>query len=44
MIIVGCVRFDFIDANALLDMGSELPEGERRKFAAKAVSDIMREL
>lgn len=28
----------------VLDMGSELPEGERRKFAAKAVSDIMREL
>ncbi|KAJ5368719.1 uncharacterized protein N7496_008479 [Penicillium cataractarum] len=29
---------------AIRDMGSELPEGERRKFAAKAVSDIMREL
>ncbi|KAF3389489.1 hypothetical protein F1880_003475 [Penicillium rolfsii] len=29
---------------AIRDMGSELPDGERRKFAAKAVSDIMREL
>ncbi|KAJ5168945.1 uncharacterized protein N7482_004539 [Penicillium canariense] len=29
---------------AVRDMGSDLPEGERRKFAAKAVSDIMREL
>ena len=28
----------------VLDMGAELPEGERKKFAAKAVADIMREL
>lgn len=27
-----------------LDMGSDLPEGERKRFAAKAVQDIMREL
>jgi hypothetical protein len=38
------VRCDVIEADYVLDMGSELPEGERRKFAAKAVSDIMREL
>lgn len=33
-------------ANGLvhLDMGSELPDSERRRFAAKAVQDIMREL
>ncbi|KAJ5221503.1 uncharacterized protein N7469_010390 [Penicillium citrinum] len=29
---------------SLRDMGSELPDSERRKFAAKAVQDIMREL
>ncbi|KAJ6171385.1 Alpha/gamma-adaptin-binding protein p34 [Penicillium chermesinum] len=29
---------------ALRDMGSDLPEAERKKFAAKAVQDIMREL
>ncbi|KGO47700.1 Alpha/gamma-adaptin-binding protein p34 [Penicillium expansum] len=29
---------------AIKDMSSELPEGERKRFAAKAVQDIMREL
>ncbi|KAF7712610.1 Uncharacterized protein PECH_003009 [Penicillium ucsense] len=29
---------------AIRDMGSDLPEAERRRFAAKAVSEIMREL
>ncbi|KAJ5756089.1 Alpha/gamma-adaptin-binding protein p34 [Penicillium manginii] len=29
---------------SLRDMGAELPDSERRKFAAKAVQDIMREL
>ncbi|KAJ5155207.1 Alpha/gamma-adaptin-binding protein p34 [Penicillium capsulatum] len=29
---------------AIRDMGSDLPEGERKKFAAKAVQDIMRQL
>ncbi|KAJ5129330.1 Alpha/gamma-adaptin-binding protein p34 [Penicillium bovifimosum] len=29
---------------AIKDMSSELPEGERRRFAAKAVQDIMRDL
>ncbi|KAJ5959211.1 uncharacterized protein N7479_006361 [Penicillium vulpinum] len=29
---------------AIKDMSSELPEGERKRFAAKAVRDIMREL
>ncbi|OQE23107.1 hypothetical protein PENSTE_c009G01240 [Penicillium steckii] len=29
---------------SLRDMGSELPDSERRRFAAKAVQDIMREL
>lgn len=38
---------EVIDADVDLivsDMGAELPEGERKKFAAKAVADIMREL
>ncbi|CAG7943985.1 unnamed protein product [Penicillium olsonii] len=29
---------------AIKDMGSDLPEAERKRFAAKAVQDIMREL
>ncbi|EPS29002.1 hypothetical protein PDE_03948 [Penicillium oxalicum 114-2] len=29
---------------AIRDMGSDLPEAERRRFAAKAVSEVMREL
>lgn len=33
-----------IHADWMLEMGLELPESERRKFAAKAMSDIMREL
>lgn len=27
-----------------LDMSAELPENERKKFAAKAVGDIMKEI
>ena len=29
---------------AVRDMGADLPEGERRKLAAKAVRDVMRRL
>lgn len=27
-----------------LDMGSDLPEAERKRFAAKAVNDIMKDI
>ena len=29
---------------AIKDMGAEMPESERRKFAAKAVGDVMKAL
>jgi hypothetical protein len=29
---------------AILDMGADLPEAERKRFAAKAVKDIMKTL
>lgn len=31
-------------ADRVLDMSAELPEAQRKKFAAKAVQDIMRDL
>lgn len=36
--------FDWNFADSGLDMGSDLPEAERKRFAAKAIQDIMREL
>lgn len=37
------LRFTELDANEI-DMSAELPESERKKFAAKAVRDIMKEM
>lgn len=31
-------------ANMVIDISDELPEAERKRFAAKAVRDIMREM
>lgn len=34
----------YCDANHTLDLGADMPEAERKKFAAKAVNDILKTL
>jgi len=41
---VGRVGYEFASLTGILDMGADLPEAERKRFAAKAVKDIMKTL
>jgi hypothetical protein len=36
--------FLLVSSNIALDMGADMPEAERKRFAAKAVSEIMKSL